>query len=116
MRAGDEVPGLVRKFLEFPVHGGFQFFHIFAARLLDVCFPWWSRSEMRFPGRLVRLHQFCRSSQLHRVLQGDLESSEEDYNQHRFVGGLDMLTVCLELQKLSIEIISVHLESAELFS
>ena len=97
MRAGDEVSGLVRECFEFPVHGGFQFFHIFVARLLDVRFPRWCRSEMRFPGRLVRLHQCCRSSQLHRVLQGDFESSEEDHNQHRFVGGLDMLTVCLEL-------------------
>ena len=95
MRAGDEVPGLVRKCLELPVYGGFQSFHVFVARFLDVRFPRWCRSEMRFPGRLVRLHQCCLSSQLHRVLHGDLESSEDDHDQHRFIGGLDMLTVRL---------------------
>ena len=80
MRAGDEVSGLMRESLEFSVHGSFQFFHVFVARLLDVRFPRWCRSEMRFPGRLVRLHQCRRYGQLHRVLQGDLESSEEDHN------------------------------------
>ena len=71
--------------------------------------------EMRFPGCLVRLHQRRRSCQLHRVLQGDLESSDKDHDQHRFIGSLDMLAVGLELRELPVEIIFVHLESAEFF-
>ena len=116
MRASDKVSGLVRKGLEFSVHRGFQSFHILVARFLDVRFPRWCWSEMRFPGCLVRLHQCRRSCQLHRVSQRDLEPSEKDHDEHRFVGSLDVLAVGLELRVVAVEVISVHLESAEFLS
>ena len=113
VRAGDEVPSLMIKGLEFSVHCGFQSFHVLVARFLDVRFSRWRRSEVRFPGCLVRIHQRRRSCQLHRVLQCDVESPNKDHDQHRFVGCLDVLAVCLELREIPVEIIPVHLESAE---
>ena len=83
MGAGDEVSGLMREGLEFSVHCGLQFFHILVARFLNVRFPRWCRTEVRFPGCLVRLHQCRRSCQLHRMLQRDFESSDENHDQHR---------------------------------
>ena len=95
------------------MHRGFQSFHIIVARFLDVCFPRGRWSEVRFPSRLIRLHQRLGSCQLHRVLQRDIESSDKNHDQHRFVGSLDVLAVGLELRVVPIEVVSVHLESAE---
>ena len=114
MGASDEVSGLMGKGLEFSMHCGFQSFHVLVARFLDVRFPRWRRSEVRFPGCLVRFHQRRRSCQLHRVLQRDLKSSEKNHDEHRFIGSLDVLAVGLELRVIPVEVVSVHLESSEL--